>query len=433
MNNAILLFKEDSKEIVQLIKNKINLLRSPVDLLNEGEVQEIHHTMKKYSEKIDKLKSTFNNPENITNNSNDIDMYNQIVNSYKDTAHIIEKIIQDYKVTSSTRLANEKIHIMDDGRETNSESSEYVNKDKPTVTRVFLNSIITVQQVAELKLKKNLEDEITYICELFNLRQDSAKEQIIIDFYRDIYKFCLKNGFTIEKISTFFSIMYFTFNYAIMNKKITKEKSISVFNDILNYHCINRPPYFYEIFTYDDRTVILEFIKKGFYKNFILYENIFKYNMNINIYSKEMPKIPADLLPGLSHLDTHKIVEIDSLPIMSTLFEKQEVEVKRPETNEEQKDEFEKYKEEEIEHMRRVISSLSKSKAEWESDRLLQQRLKEERMLEYENNEVKTFIDVKVGEIQKETNELFTLVDNRILEQTSNFMTKLHTPAPNKK
>jgi hypothetical protein len=433
MNNAILLFKEDSKEITQAIKNKINLLRSPVNLLNETEVQEINNFMKKYKEKIEKLSSTFNNPENISNNSTDLDVYNQIMNQFKDTTQIIEKIIQEYKNSLNTRTYTD--NNVFDKDDTISETSEYFNKDRVVITRVFLNSIVTTQQITELRSKKTQNEEIAYICEIYNLKQDSNKEYIVIDFYRDIYKFCLIHKFSIEKISTFMSIMYFIFNYSILNKKVTKDKSISVFNDVINYHSIQRPPYNYEIFSNSDKTAILEYTRKGFYRNFILYENIFKYNMNINIYSKEMIKIPTEGFPLLNHLDMGKTVDSDTLEILKDVFNKEDIYkpnilVQEVVTNiDEAKNEFEKYKEEELEHMRKVIHTLSKSKAEWDSARVMADKLKEDKFLEYETNEVKNFIDVKINEIGKETEEAFDLADNNIINQANNFLARLQTPA----
>jgi hypothetical protein len=434
MNNAILLFKEDSKEITQSLKNKINLLRSPVNLLNEAEVQEIGGLMKKYGEKIEKLTSTFNSPENISNNSTDLEVFNHILNQYKDTTQIIDKIIQEYKNSLNTRLHTEGGYFMEN--DAMSETSEYINKDRLTINRVFLNSIVTVQQVTELKAKKSQSEEIAHICEIYNLRLDSPKEHIIIDFYRDIYKFCLVHKFSIEKISTFMSIMYFMFNYSILNKKITKDKSIAVFNDVINYHCIHRPPYFYEIFTNEDKTAILDYTRKGFYKNFILYENIFKYNMNINIYSKEMVKIPTQGLPSLNHLTLMKIADPDTVSILNDIFTGDRefrplitTSVQEVTNIDEVKSEFEKYKEEEMEHMKKVIHTLSKSKAEWDSARMLAEKLRDERLMEYETNEVGKFIDVKVGEIEKETEEAFGLADSNVMNHANNFLARLQTPA----
>jgi hypothetical protein len=432
MNNAILLFKEDSKEITQPLKNKINLLRSPVNLLNETEVQEITNLMQKYREKIEKLKTTFNSPENISNNSTEDEVYNHILNQYKDTVQIIDKIIQEYRNSLNTRLYTEHGHFENDNI---SETSEYANKDRVVISKVFLNSIVTVLQVTELKNKRLQSEEINYICEIFSLRQDSPKEQIIIDFYRDIYKFCLVNKFTIEKISTFMSIMYFMFNFSILNKKVSHEKSKAVFHDIINYHCTHRPPYFYEIFSEKDKVAILEYVKEGFYKNFILYENIFKYNMNINIYSKAMVKIPVQNFLGLEPLNMTKVISCDTVPILTDIFSgEREIKpvissVQEVANIDEVKSEFKKYKEDEMENMRKVINTLSKSKAEWDNARLLAERLKDEMEMEFETNEVRKFIDVKVNEIEKEADETFKLADNNIRNQANNLIAMLQTPA----
>jgi len=181
--------------------------------------------------------------------------------------------------------------------ESRSEVSEYEVKKKIEITKVFLNSVFTTAHVSALAKKKSLIEEKYYIAEILKLKTDLSKDQILIDFYNSNYKFCITSKFTLEKSSTFLSIMFFIFNYSVMNKKLNKDKSFSIFLEIMEFHSIHRPPYSYEIFTIEDKKNIIEFAKNTFYHNFSMIDNIFKYNMNIVVYSHEHKKVPKVEFP----------------------------------------------------------------------------------------------------------------------------------------
>ena len=58
MNGAILIFKNETKEIIELLYHKLSLMRSPVQILNESEVNDIEDLIFKYSVQVDKLNTT---------------------------------------------------------------------------------------------------------------------------------------------------------------------------------------------------------------------------------------------------------------------------------------------------------------------------------------------------------------------------------------
>ena len=306
-------------------------------------------------------------------------------------------------------------------RESSSEMSEYNSKHGIQILKIFLNSIVSVSQVKELHNKKTLNQEILYIAEIFNLNKDSNKDNIIIDFYKEIYKFCLKNDFTLEKISTFLSIMFFIFNYSVKNKKIIREDSFNLFIQVLDYHCFNKQPYFFEIFNLYEKELILKFVNETFYRNYPLYENIFKYNKNINIYSKSFPKM-GDPLTKLKILSDDNFVEdIDSIEVLKLYFdpnqkkktlEKKEKDIKI--------DEFSKYEEETLEKMRKFVNSISKASNDLEIDKKNNEKEKENKILEYEKNEANNFMNEKITEILKDTNENISLLNKKINEITEN-------------
>lgn len=58
MNGAILIFKKETKEVIEQLYHKLNLYRSPVELLNEIEVEDLNTLINKYQEQVEKLHNT---------------------------------------------------------------------------------------------------------------------------------------------------------------------------------------------------------------------------------------------------------------------------------------------------------------------------------------------------------------------------------------
>ena len=120
------------------------------------------------------------------------------------------------------------------------------------INKLFLNSIVTTNDILILKRKPTFEEERKFIMELFKINElfpsSISKQLILVDFYMEIYSFCIDNKFTIEHMSTIFSIFYFLFSYSFINSNIVVEKSLSLFTEILDFHAMNRPPFSHEIF-----------------------------------------------------------------------------------------------------------------------------------------------------------------------------------------
>jgi hypothetical protein len=325
----------------------------------------------------------------------------------------VDKILDDYIKEDESRIGKANRSRIED-RESASETSEYSNKENIEIKAIFLNTIVTVMQVKTLREKKTLQEEVTYIADMFGLRIDSHKEHIIIDFYRDIYKFCLKSEFTVEKISTLLSIMYFIFNYSVGNKKIIKENSCSIFNHIIEYHSINRPPYFYEIFNKKDKCNIITYINKTFYRNYTLYENLFKYNMNMNIYSRDFPKI-GEQFPKLTNLAA-ECLDYFSIPILDTIIDP----VKRKQSNFKEKEKeiktIDVRKLEEESERSKNKSNFSTLRFEVE-EKTEKEKQREFAIIEHETNEAKKYLDTRIPDILKEADETTNLANMHIMDK----------------
>lgn len=426
MKQALKAFYENTYEIEEKLKNKVNLLQTPVVLLNDNEIEEIKTLFTHLSQKIGKLSKHFE--FKTSGNLEHFTVYEQILKNYNETRHKLELKIEEYLKNREEKFFQEQgkqtrkqlrnpvhVGIMSDNT---SEISDYAEKDHLEISRVFLNTIITSNQVTKLQSLKKLSEEKEFVSEIFNLDINSQKEQILIDYYLNAYKFSLRNKFTIEKISTFLSILYFLFNYSILNKKIVREKSNNVFLEILDFHAVHRPPYCFEIFTGADKEIIIDYLKKTFFRNYTVYENIFKYNINIYLLSKDFKSIPALETPGdLALCEAQEIQDIKGFEIIKNNYIDRQLKVENAETKVKKKTEYEKLEENTLEKLKTFISTFYKSKALQENDKMMQEHTRQQMEAEAEAEETQKFLENKIPEIMKEVNERIKIADVRALRE----------------
>lgn len=292
-----------------------------------------------------------------------------------------------------------------------------ITDEKLEIHQIFLNSVVTTNDIEKIISSKTLLEEKRCISHIMNLKYELSKDQIIIDFYLTVFHFCLKHKFSLEKISTLLSILYFIFNYSIMNKKLSKEKSFNLFIDIMDFHSLNRPPYCYEIFTVDDKQLIIEYIKNSFYRNFMIFENIFKYNINIclltrvyNPFQNVNPSESKDLKQGSK-------VDVNSYPFLHKCYtEKQEEKEKEITEMNVKKSQVELYEEMQLEKLQNFMKTFYKNKGQDEKENTMES-LKQEMLIENEINETKQILENKIGEIMKDTKDKIAIKNKEVLKK----------------
>ena len=114
------------------------------------------------------------------------------------------------------------------------------------IDKIFLNAKMSINDVDILKKKETLDDEKAFLSQIFDLKNlfenSVSKQYIMLDYYMNIYNFCIENNFTLQQISTIMSIYYFIFSYSF-SWISTEEKISEIFREIIYYHSINNPPF----------------------------------------------------------------------------------------------------------------------------------------------------------------------------------------------
>lgn len=420
MSKFIDLYKINSLEVVEKLKNKLNLLKSPIDILQAQEIEELNTLKSCDADHFTKLKKYFE----ISSPSEDIiasmKEYDQLKEQYLNREKLVKFYESKYKSNRIQPLtdAGNIVNTLTETETLSHHSTEQSNENEfPEIQKVFLNSIITTKHIETLKSLKSLVEERKFISNIFLLKLDDGKDQILVDFYMNMFKFSISQNYSLEKTSTFFSIMYFLFNYSILGKKIMKQKSFGLFLKLIEFHSINRPPYSYQVFRRDEKDALIEFVNNTFFRNYSLFENIFKYNVNILLKSKSPKKIPLDEFPKIPVLNAdYQLFEIEQglIDILSKTIEKHTKET--PTDSIKAKTEYEIYADTINEKLNVFRNTFNKATRQDGADGELQLEKETLTHKEAEKEELNDILEVKIKELQTEVREKI-MIDDRVIDR----------------
>ncbi|KAF0977921.1 hypothetical protein FDP41_003243 [Naegleria fowleri] len=139
------------------------------------------------------------------------------------------------------------------------------------ITADQIQSILSnVSSVEDLKQNMN---EVLDLYELYpNL---SVKQyQILSDLLMYTIMFCMRNRFTLEKISALFTIVK-EIHKDTSNNDISLYDSFVHFKQLVTKYSVHRPPFSIEVFHVDDVKKISEYIYNTFYRHYKMYQYVF--------------------------------------------------------------------------------------------------------------------------------------------------------------
>ena len=436
MNASLKVLKDESIRLERLIRVKRTFLRLPINILTEKEIKETNRMVQDFSFRLDRLFASYTeekeqqktlNVSSLTKEKDKIieeqfaDIHNkesEIKQSVEFLTNEFNKIIQEEM--SNFSLSPSSNYLDDSTSQSHSSASVSVvdEGENLNVNKLFLNSIVTTNDVKILNKKKFLGEERAYMLEIFGLTElfptSLSKQLILVDYYMNCYNFCLREKFTLQQISTTLSIFYFMFSYAFISGNISSDKALNVFNDILDFHSLNRPPFSHEIFQNEEKEKIYNFGKQTFFKNFSLFENIYRYEVSICFVSRDYRSIPNKNLNPISNykLTNENLKNSGELPesIKKMIEEKEGKKGRRQsmfrnsiaEVNQEEKREEELEDEAQLERLKQFVSSFKAASSQLEQIRKAQDDIKNKKLAENEALQAKGYLEQKIPEMEKE-------------------------------
>jgi hypothetical protein len=191
----------------------------------------------------------------------------------------------------------------------------------------------------------------------------------------------------------------------------------------MDFHSLNRPPYSFEIFSTREKINTISFFESSFYRNYTLYENIFKYNTNVFLITKEFKKIPDKPLPAIFKFSPDLNYEDPkSIKIIQSFFftkeKKKEIKIESDETVYIQS-------ELNLEKVKNFVNSFYKNTNSDFSEKTKIDQIQQNEIAEFETQEVKAYLNLKLPNIIKEANEGIELKSKEKLNEINNRITNL--------
>ena len=412
----------------RIIDIKTTLIEFPGKIISTKEIKDIDTYFKEFERKVETyLRSFLIEKENEAKSKKPKNA--ETKERFKETEVLFEKVkstekiylakanflIDEYNRRESELLTSQIIPrkiqvILNDGRSNNNlNASETSNPTEPIkeecliIERLFLNTKVSINDMDILKKKATLDEEKAFITKLFNLKElfenSQSKQFIMLDYYMNLYSLCIDNNFTLQQISTIMSIFYFIFSYAF-SWISTEEKILEIYKAIIFFHCLNNPPFAYQIFNKSQKKTLIEFFENTFIKNFSFFEVLFRYDISVCFFNQVIVRTETNSLDSKMQKKNESGNRSGEKNEDSENMEEEE---KKEKEGEKSLDEIEDEKE--IEMMKNFVNSfyqaigdLEMQRAKQEGNIILGKNMEEA-------NQAKMFLDIKVPEIKKDINE----------------------------
>ena len=298
------------------------------------------------------------------------------------------------------------------------QTSESKKEEFLIVEKIFLNTIMNINDVDILKKKETLDEEKEFLSQLFDLKNlyenSVSKQYIMLDYYMNIYNLCIENNFTLQQISTIMSIFYFIFSYSF-SWVSTAEKISEIFNEIIYYHSENNPPFSQKIFEKSQKKILINFFENTFIKNFSFFEVLFRLDVSVCFFNQVLTKTDVTVPEaGVQKKVEHKKSSDEKNVEELENNEEEEAEENKKKEGEKSLDEIQDEKE--IEQMKNFVNSFYQAVGDFEMQRARAEGNALKGKNAEEANQAKMFLDIKVPEIKKDINDLIEVQTRSVIK-----------------
>lgn len=197
-----------------------------------------------------------------------------------------------------------------------------VKKEKPPPKPepLFLTfTDISKERMEQMAACESGADVRAILAESMGIDEDPGiRTEIAVDMYYHLYAFCMSKGFTAEKASTLLSIAK-TVLEAVVAERLPMEDAYNRYKRLLLDHCVQRPPFSVQVFTYEDARAITDYMHDTFFRHYRLYCYVYVTHCNLELLLKRDPAALPPLDRG-APLREAQIVDPHEQPELAFLF-----------------------------------------------------------------------------------------------------------------
>ena len=153
------------------------------------------------------------------------------------------------------------------------------------------------------------------LSELLALPQAGLRQEVLLELYMNAISFARSKAFSVEKTSTFFSIV--KRNHEEMTEAfLPPDRSWEYFKSLLEAHSVQRPPHSVGIFTLSELKSITEFALTHYYAHFKLYRYAFtlRHVKEIDVRTSWAELPPSSFAPLGEGIEVDPLAEPEAAP-----------------------------------------------------------------------------------------------------------------------
>lgn len=148
----------------------------------------------------------------------------------------------------------------------------------------FVFSVFSKAQTEEMTQSRDLRAGLRKVMK-FEL--DNEKDEILLDFYENLLKFCITSDFTLEKISCTMGISAYILKHSI-SEFVPVSTSAQTLQSLLKKHSIQRPPYSIKVYSSQEVSKIFDFFQDNYLKHYSLYSYGFTPHKDVIITTEKL-------------------------------------------------------------------------------------------------------------------------------------------------
>eukprot|EP01016_Furgasonia_blochmanni_P004525 TRINITY_DN11752_c0_g1_i1.p1 TRINITY_DN11752_c0_g1~~TRINITY_DN11752_c0_g1_i1.p1 ORF type:complete len:302 (-),score=41.18 TRINITY_DN11752_c0_g1_i1:39-944(-) len=184
-------------------------------------------------------------------------------------------------------------------------------------TTSSLRSVNSTSEAREI-LKTKLEDVYQHLQNNFD--GDLQLMEIFLDYMFNSLKFCQRQDFSDEKVSTMLEMSY-ELLFKVMKDRINYEGAFDHFKETLLRHSLFRPPHSIIVFTLSDVKDITDYFMATFFKHYPLYVKALTKTILMEITTQDMIQARFPILLDLNNGGPIDKMEIPLLAAYNTVKE----------------------------------------------------------------------------------------------------------------
>lgn len=184
---------------------------------------------------------------------------------------------------------------------------------------------VSRQDVETLHVAPSRDEVVTVLMRCMKISLDNGfQSEVLAEFHYHNFNFCLRRRLSVEKTSTFLSIMNVLHTRAVVDEKLSESQAGALFESLIDKHSWQLPPYKVGVFSQEEAMALREYVNKSFLRHYSMYAYMYIKQVELSahgFYGSIVARMPEAT-------ELHRCFEVDpqNVPELWDMFHDPETE-----------------------------------------------------------------------------------------------------------